>query len=80
MTFQYRAEYSVPQRLDTILKAIEERDFQTFAEITIKDSNQMHAVCQVTPLSSSTPPPGHLPPLCLPLPRLPPSLPASPPA
>jgi len=45
---KYRAEYSVPPRVDTIVKAIEERDFQTFADITIKDSNQMHAICQDT--------------------------------
>jgi len=45
---KYRAEYSVPSRTEKILKAIEERDFQTFAEITIKDSNQFHAVCQDT--------------------------------
>ena len=30
------------------MKAIEERDFQTFADITIKDSNQFHAICQDT--------------------------------
>lgn len=45
---KYRAEYCVPTRIDTILKAIEERDFQTFADITMKDSNQMHGVCQDT--------------------------------
>jgi len=45
---KYRAEYSVPPRVDTIVKAIEERDFQTFADISIKDSNQMHAICQDT--------------------------------
>merc|ERR1712037_273996 len=44
---KYRAEYSVPSRTEKILKAIEECDFQTFAEITIKDSNQFHAVCQL---------------------------------
>jgi len=45
---KYRAEYSVPPRTDTIVKAIEERDFQTFADITIRDSNQFHAICQDT--------------------------------
>jgi len=45
---KYRAEYCVPTRIDTILKAIQERDFQTFADITMKDSNQMHGVCQDT--------------------------------
>jgi diphosphomevalonate decarboxylase len=28
-------------------KAIAERDFETFATLTIKDSNQFHAICQV---------------------------------
>lgn len=45
---KYRAEYSVPPRTDTIVKAIEERDFQSFADITIRDSNQFHAICQDT--------------------------------
>ena len=30
------------------MTAIEERDFQTFADITIRDSNQFHAICQDT--------------------------------
>ena len=45
---QYRAEYSVPPRTERMIKAIEERDFQTFAELSMKDSNQFHAVCQDT--------------------------------
>lgn len=45
---KYRAEYCVTVRTDTILKAIDERDFQTFAEVTMKDSNQFHAICQDT--------------------------------
>jgi len=45
---KFRAEYSVPIRTEKIIKAIEERDFQTFADITIKDSNQFHAICQDT--------------------------------
>jgi mevalonate pyrophosphate decarboxylase len=28
-------------------KAIAEQDFETFATLTIKDSNQFHAICQV---------------------------------
>ena len=31
-----------------MIKAIEERDFQAFADITIRDSNQFHAICQDT--------------------------------
>lgn len=45
---KYRAEHCVPRRTSEIVKAIEERDFQTFAELTMKDSNQFHAVCQDT--------------------------------
>ena len=30
------------------MTAIEDRDFQTFADITIRDSNQFHAICQDT--------------------------------
>ena len=29
-------------------KAIEEKDFKTFAELTIKDSNNFHAICRDT--------------------------------
>lgn len=35
----------VPGRMDTIEKAIKERDFATFAKTTMIDSNQFHAVC-----------------------------------
>jgi len=45
---KYRAEYSVPTRTEKIIKAIQERDFQAFADITIRDSNQFHAICQDT--------------------------------
>jgi len=45
---KYRAEYSVPARTEKMMTAIEERDFQTFADITIRDSNQFHAICQDT--------------------------------
>jgi diphosphomevalonate decarboxylase len=31
--------------MEKMKKAIENRDFTTFAEITMKDSNQFHAVC-----------------------------------
>ncbi|KAK3085385.1 hypothetical protein FSP39_002567 [Pinctada imbricata] len=36
---------TVPQKEEKITQAIIDRDFQTFAEITMKDSNQFHAVC-----------------------------------
>jgi len=42
---KYRAQHVVPERLKQFEKAILERDFQTFAQLTMKDSNQFHAVC-----------------------------------
>lgn len=42
---KHRAEVIVPRRVDALTKAIINRDFTTFGEITMKDSNQMHAVC-----------------------------------
>ena len=38
----------LPARLTAITTAIEQRDFATFAELTMRDSNQLHAVCQDT--------------------------------
>ncbi|KAI9473797.1 MAG: diphosphomevalonate decarboxylase [Benjaminiella poitrasii] len=35
----------VPERMDRMKKAILDRDFQAFAELTMRDSNQFHAVC-----------------------------------
>ncbi|OLL22907.1 Diphosphomevalonate decarboxylase [Neolecta irregularis DAH-3] len=43
--FTYRAQHIVPIRMQEMKKAIAARDFQSFAELTIKDSNQFHAVC-----------------------------------
>ena len=34
----YRAKNTVPQRLDAMTKAINEKDFPTFAELTMKVS------------------------------------------
>jgi len=45
---QLRAELCVPQRMETMKKAVLERDFKSFAETTMKESNQLHAVCQDT--------------------------------
>lgn len=45
---KYRAEVVVPQRMEAIEKAIRERDFHTFADITMRDSNSFHAVCADT--------------------------------
>lgn len=42
---KYRIQQCVPQRIEEMKKAIMEKDFEKFAEITMKDSNQFHAVC-----------------------------------
>mmetsp|Transcript_2635 Transcript_2635/g.7917 ORF Transcript_2635/g.7917 Transcript_2635/m.7917 type:complete len:386 (+) Transcript_2635:37-1194(+) len=42
---QYRAETIVPRRMKDMEDAIRSRDFSTVAELTMKDSNQFHAVC-----------------------------------
>ncbi|KAI9352028.1 GHMP kinase [Obelidium mucronatum] len=42
---QHRIKEVVPQRMEAIEKAIQARDFDSFAEITMRDSNQFHAVC-----------------------------------
>ena len=43
--FTQRAAHVVPLRTTKMKAAIREKDFSTFAEITMKDSNQFHAVC-----------------------------------
>ncbi|ORY42803.1 putative diphosphomevalonate decarboxylase [Rhizoclosmatium globosum] len=42
---QHRISAVVPERMQSIEKAIQARDFDSFAEITMRDSNQFHAVC-----------------------------------
>lgn len=42
---KYRVEKCVPHRIHSITQAIRDRDFHKFAEITMKDSNQFHAIC-----------------------------------
>lgn len=42
---QHRIKDVVPGRMDDISKAIREKDFESFAKITMKDSNSFHAVC-----------------------------------
>lgn len=41
---QHRANEVVPQRIKQLTAAIKSRDFATFAEITMKESNQLHAI------------------------------------
>ncbi|XP_055389943.1 diphosphomevalonate decarboxylase [Condylostylus longicornis] len=42
---KYRADVVVPKRIFEIKNAIKEKNFEKFAEITMKDSNQFHACC-----------------------------------
>lgn len=42
---QHRIKHVVPERMKAISEAIQQRDFETFAQITMADSNQFHAVC-----------------------------------
>lgn len=42
---KYRAAKVVPERVQAMEKAIAHRDFESFCELTIRDSNQLHAVC-----------------------------------
>lgn len=43
--FPTRAEIVVPSRMEAMETAIHTRDFQAFANITMRDSNSFHAVC-----------------------------------
>lgn len=43
--FKERIENVVPLRFEQMKKAILDKDFETFAELTMRDSNQFHAVC-----------------------------------
>lgn len=45
---KYRVSDVLPQRVEEMSKAIREKNFSKFAEITMKDSNQFHAICQDT--------------------------------
>jgi diphosphomevalonate decarboxylase len=43
--FTQRAAHVVPERMTAMKEAVRARDFATFADITMRDSNQFHAVC-----------------------------------
>ena len=43
--FPIRVETVVPSRMDSMETAIRNRDFSSFAEITMRDSNSFHATC-----------------------------------
>lgn len=42
---EHRIKYVVPERMTLISDAIKNHDFDMFAQITMKDSNQFHAIC-----------------------------------
>jgi len=42
---QDRIKNVVPRRMEEIITAIKTKDFDAFAQLTMKDSNQFHAVC-----------------------------------
>lgn len=44
--FKHRVEHIVPKRVEEMQEAILDRDFEKFAILTMKDSNQLHAVIQ----------------------------------
>ncbi|EAS33132.2 diphosphomevalonate decarboxylase [Coccidioides immitis RS] len=43
--FPFRVTSVVPERMAAMEKAIQNRDFASFAEITMRDSNNFHATC-----------------------------------
>lgn len=43
--FEHRVKEVVPRRMKAMEKAIHDRDFQAFATLTMKDSNNFHATC-----------------------------------
>ena len=43
--FKMRAESVVPARMKEMEKAIQERDFEGFARVTMRESNGFHATC-----------------------------------
>lgn len=43
--FPRRVNHCVPMRIADMTQAIATRDFPRFAEVTMRDSNQFHAVC-----------------------------------
>lgn len=45
---KFRADHLVDERMHVMEKAILEKDFETFAKLTMQDSNQFHAVCMDT--------------------------------
>ncbi|KAF5279085.1 hypothetical protein FQA39_LY05763 [Lamprigera yunnana] len=45
---KYRADHIVPKRTNEMIQAIKTKNFENFAAVTMKDSNQFHSVCMDT--------------------------------
>ena len=45
---QHRIHHVVPKRMETIIKAFLAKDFETFGQVSMADSNQFHATCMDT--------------------------------
>nr|CAI5827456.1 unnamed protein product [Callosobruchus analis] len=45
---KHRAAHVVPKMVKACIEAIQKKDFESFAETTMKDSNSFHAICQDT--------------------------------
>lgn len=43
--WQHRAEVVVPERLAQMMQHIQDRDFEGFGQLAMRDSNQFHATC-----------------------------------
>lgn len=46
--FPHRAEVVVPRHMQLMTKAILDKDFETFAKVTMQESNSFHATCADT--------------------------------
>lgn len=42
---KYRVSHCVPKHIEQMTRAILDKDFPTFGEITMRESNQFHAIC-----------------------------------
>uniref|UniRef100_A0A3Q2DFQ6 Diphosphomevalonate decarboxylase n=1 Tax=Cyprinodon variegatus TaxID=28743 RepID=A0A3Q2DFQ6_CYPVA len=45
LLLKHRAEAIVPHRMVDMIEAVRRKDFPAFAELTMKESNQLHATC-----------------------------------
>jgi diphosphomevalonate decarboxylase len=45
---EYRCKYIVPRRMEAMEKAIAQKNYQVFGDLTMRDSDDFHAVCAAT--------------------------------